>query len=219
MTHRVFGEDAPLALPVALTSGAFATALGVALLVARPAASAARDADEPATPAPVPAPAPAPSVEWSPVTPPAGSLQVSAGPPAAAAAEQTAPRSCALPFEFGAGLATPSSAVAAEVRALAAFLREHPEATVVVDGHADSLGSEELNLRLSKRRADALAWVLESSGVARTRVTARGFGSFSPAEGTREDAASNRRAVVHVRGGCPSVLVPSTANVQKESTP
>lgn len=107
-----------------------------------------------------------------------------------------------LHIAFHAGQVAPSAAIAARLRELAAELKAHPEITLVIDGHADSLGSDELNLRLSKRRADTLAWLLSQGGVERQRITARGFGAFSPVEGTTEQADINRRAIIHQRGGC-----------------
>lgn len=119
------------------------------------------------------------------------------------AVAQAAPGCAPVRVAFGTGQAMPSPEVVARLRELGARLAAQPGATLVIDGHADSLGSDELNLRLSKRRAEALAWVLQGAGVDPTRITSRGFGAFSPMEGSAEDADANRRADIHVRGACP----------------
>lgn len=82
---------------------------------------------------------------------------------------------------------------------LAAWLFTYERATVLVHGHADAHGKDEANLQLSRVRATAVAGRLAAHGVARSRMTVRGFGSFQPVEGSAEEAASNRRVVVYVR--------------------
>ena len=112
-----------------------------------------------------------------------------------------------LLVDFPSGSATPSQLAADQLRKRAAFVLAEPNVRIVIDGHSDSLGSDDLNLRLSKRRAEALAWVLENAGVPRARITSRGFGAFLPIEGAVEAADINRRGVIHFRGGCPNDLV------------
>ena len=91
---------------------------------------------------------------------------------------------------------------------LGAWLAGHVSSTVLVDGHADALGAEDNNLRISRRRALAVAAILEGAGLSHERVTARGFGAFQPIEGAPAEAASNRRVVVYVKnaGDCPPAL-------------
>jgi outer membrane protein OmpA-like peptidoglycan-associated protein len=97
----------------------------------------------------------------------------------------------------------PHSADAA-VASLAVWLAAHPAATVVIDGHADARGSEDGNLHLSRQRALLLSAALERVGIARARITTRGFGSFWPVDEAPADASWNRRAVIHTRGpACP----------------
>lgn len=51
---------------------------------------------------------------------------------------------------------------------------------VSIEGHTDSIGSDEYNLRLSQRRAETVASALESNGVSGSRVQTRGFGKKYP---------------------------------------
>jgi outer membrane protein OmpA-like peptidoglycan-associated protein len=51
---------------------------------------------------------------------------------------------------------------------------------VSVEGHTDSIGGEEYNLRLSEHRAEAVTSALESDGVSSSRVRTRGFGKKYP---------------------------------------
>ena len=44
------------------------------------------------------------------------------------------------------------------------ILKAHPDVNIYVDGYCDAIGSEEYNLKLSQRRADAVAKYLEDHG-------------------------------------------------------
>lgn len=64
---------------------------------------------------------------------------------------------------------------------LARFLLEHPEYVhVEIEGHADERGEDELNLDLSRRRAQAIRNFLVKRGLAESRLSYDGFGSSRP---------------------------------------
>jgi len=73
-----------------------------------------------------------------------------------------------------------------------------PQASVWVCGFTDATGSDELNERLSLKRAEAVATYLASKGVAASRLKTRGFGKeFEVASNdTPEGKARNRRTEV-----------------------
>lgn len=63
---------------------------------------------------------------------------------------------------------------------------------VSVEGHTDSIGSEEYNLRLSRQRADSVASALESDGTQASRLQTRGFGKKYPiAPNKNSDGSDN----------------------------
>ncbi len=62
----------------------------------------------------------------------------------------------------------------------AGVLLEYPKTAVVVQGHTDSTGTEEHNLRLSERRARAARDFLAGRGVAAARMSALGYGEGYP---------------------------------------
>ncbi|EBA14867.1 OmpA domain protein [Roseobacter sp. SK209-2-6] len=64
---------------------------------------------------------------------------------------------------------------------LAQFLKDHPEARVLIVGHTDSVGSLASNRSLSERRAEAVRGALiENSGIDNARVQATGVGYAAP---------------------------------------
>lgn len=63
---------------------------------------------------------------------------------------------------------------------------------VSVEGHADSVGREEDNQRLSERRANSVANELEINGVGRSRVSVKGYGERYPvAPNSNPDGSDN----------------------------
>ncbi len=75
------------------------------------------------------------------------------------------------------------------------ILKAHPDVNIYVDGYCDAIGGEEYNLKLSQRRADAVAKYLEDHGIAASRLIPRGFGktNFVASNDTDEGRAQNRR--------------------------
>lgn len=81
---------------------------------------------------------------------------------------------------------------------LAAFLDEYADRTVLIEGHTDSVGSEESNHFLSQRRADSVKSYLVSRGVQANRLTTVGLGQGSPvaSNDTATGRQQNRRVEV-----------------------
>lgn len=74
---------------------------------------------------------------------------------------------------------------------------EFPEVPILVEGHTDSDGSEEANLELSRRRAEAVVAYLVDNGTDLERFEVRGLGESQPIADneTPEGKAQNRRIV------------------------
>ncbi|MCP4382438.1 MAG: DUF1214 domain-containing protein [Hyphomicrobiales bacterium] len=80
--------------------------------------------------------------------------------------------------------------------AIAAVMEEFPELKLAVVGHTDSTGSYEVNLDLSKERADAVvAELIGSYGIDSSRLFAAGASFLAPvaSNDTEEGRALNRR--------------------------
>lgn len=84
----------------------------------------------------------------------------------------------------------------ADVARLADYLKRYPTARVEVEGHASRIGPADYNMRLSERRAKAVADLLvHTHGIEASRVTTKGYGFTKPRmEGTsREAHRANQR--------------------------
>ncbi len=96
---------------------------------------------------------------------------------------------------FDSGRAELKSGAMRTIDQLATFLKDNPERTVSVEGYTDSVGSDNFNLGLSQRRADAVSTALTSRGLELARIAARGYGESSPvaSNDTAEGRQRNRR--------------------------
>ncbi len=78
----------------------------------------------------------------------------------------------------------------------------YPDLKLEIEGHTDSIGSEEYNQALSEKRAATVRDYLVSSGVSITNVVARGMGKSDPVadNGTAAGRKMNRRVEMIVSG-------------------
>lgn len=85
---------------------------------------------------------------------------------------------------------------------LGTLVKKYPTAKFSIEGYADSIGSPEYNLELSRRRAEAVKlWLVANMGVDPARISARGFGStkfIDSPNGSQEAQANNRRVEIAV---------------------
>ncbi|HET8796189.1 MAG TPA: OmpA family protein, partial [Thermoanaerobaculia bacterium] len=87
------------------------------------------------------------------------------------------------------------------LRDLADNFERYPDNIIIVEGHTDSVGSEDYNQRLSEQRAANVADYLIENGVRPASVTVYGFGELRPKESneTAEGRQLNRRVEIHIR--------------------
>jgi len=85
---------------------------------------------------------------------------------------------------------------------ISGILLAHPGLTLQIEGHTDSVGSDEYNQQLSERRADSVRDFLAEQGVPVSSITARGFGKTQPvaSNDTPEGRQRNRRVELVVNG-------------------
>jgi outer membrane protein OmpA-like peptidoglycan-associated protein len=73
---------------------------------------------------------------------------------------------------------------------------------LAVEGHTDSIGTDEYNRHLSEQRADAVRDYLVAQGISSDAITASGFGKSEPvaSNDTPEGRQQNRRVELVVSG-------------------
>jgi outer membrane protein OmpA-like peptidoglycan-associated protein len=81
---------------------------------------------------------------------------------------------------FDTGKATLKPGAYATIDRLANALRQSPDRKVLIEGHTDSVGSEEMNQSLSERRANSVQAALMERGVQSSQITALGKGESTP---------------------------------------
>ena len=88
-----------------------------------------------------------------------------------------------------------SSQYIPRIKEVVNFMNENSKYTVAVDGHTDSRGSEKYNMKLSLKRANAVANELIRLGVDKSKIVVRGFGETKPiaTNKTEDGRAQNRR--------------------------
>jgi peptidoglycan-associated lipoprotein len=81
----------------------------------------------------------------------------------------------------------------------AATMRATPDAIVTLEGHCDERGSEEYNLALGERRAEAVRVYLVDLGIPSSRLRVVSFGEAKPAVMGHDESAWkwNRRVEAH----------------------
>lgn len=98
-----------------------------------------------------------------------------------------------------------SSDATATLSHQAGWLQKFPQVAVLVAGNCDSRGTEEYNLALGQRRADAARDFLVAQGVDGSRIQTISYGKDRPvAQGDDEASAQqNRNAITSVQGHNP----------------
>jgi outer membrane protein OmpA-like peptidoglycan-associated protein len=101
---------------------------------------------------------------------------------------------------FEAGLAILSKEAYENISAIALKIKDTNYRLITVEGHADSTGREEKNLRLSEERARAVYLELASKGIPRDKLKMVYFGSSMPIDtnATIEGREANRRVKIFV---------------------
>ncbi|MDF3010800.1 MAG: outer membrane protein [Burkholderiales bacterium] len=181
----------------------------VALVVAGCATEPEKPAPKPApaAPAPVapPAPAPAPAPAAAPAPAPVAKPEAPKPPPAPKPINLTSTEL----FEFDKATLTPDARSKLDSEVIAKLKDLRDIKYIIVNGHADRLGSPQYNQALSEKRAEAVRAYLVSRGVDASAIETLGFGKTLPVKSCPDQKdrkslieclAPNRRVVVEVQG-------------------
>lgn len=92
---------------------------------------------------------------------------------------------------FDTGQATLKPGAYDTISRLADVLKEDSNRKVIIEGHTDSVGAEDMNMALSSRRAQAVQTALMQRGVSATQIRAEGRGESAPV--ANNDTAAGRQ--------------------------
>ena len=83
----------------------------------------------------------------------------------------------------------------ARLDAIKEILKNYPNAKFSIEGHTDSVGAEEFNMTLSKKRSESVREYLIGKGISDARIISTGFGETKPVatNTTSLGKAKNRR--------------------------
>lgn len=85
---------------------------------------------------------------------------------------------------------------------LSGIIQAHPGLNLAIEGHTDTTGTEDFNMKLSQQRADTVRTFLVTQGLSADTITAKGFGQGSPVADNATSAGRklNRRVEIIVSG-------------------
>ena len=103
---------------------------------------------------------------------------------------------------FQTGKAVLLPAAREKLSKIAGLILAHPGLKLESEGYTDSTGSDEVNLRLSEKRAQAARDFLVAQGVSPSAIVHRGMGKASPIDSNDSAAGrqNNRRVELVVSG-------------------
>lgn len=107
--------------------------------------------------------------------------------------------SMTLNVEFDTAKAVVKKKYNDEIKKVADFMKDHPDATAVIEGHTDNVdiyNDPQRNIKLSQARADSIRqYLIDKFGVDASRISAIGHGPNKPIAGndTSEGRKKNRR--------------------------
>lgn len=110
-----------------------------------------------------------------------------------------------LLFEYDAYRLQPGAI--SSMQKLGQLLLRNPRSRFLIEGHSDSFGPNDYNLRLSELRAQTVKeWLISSMGIPAQSIETRGFGKsrlVAPAAGSIQEQQINRRVEIVIRPPTP----------------
>ena len=103
---------------------------------------------------------------------------------------------------FDTGQATLKPGAREKLAKVSGIVLAHPGLSLEVEGHTDSVGTDDFNQSLSERRAESVKTYLTQQGIPSASIRARGFGEVQPVASNDHAAGrqQNRRVELIVSG-------------------
>ena len=109
--------------------------------------------------------------------------------------------SITLHIEFDFNKAEIKSQYYYDIAKIANILKAYPEKNLELEGHTDSIGTDDYNLKLSEQRAESIKkYLVEKFGIEVSRISTVGYGESMPIDtnDTVEGRQNNRRVVANI---------------------
>ena len=113
--------------------------------------------------------------------------------PVPAPASGVARANLMLAFDYNSAQMTPAAEARAKTFAEALMMDALKDKRFLIAGHTDARGKRDINIDLSRKRAQSVADFLIAQGVDRSRVVVKGVGPDEPLPGQSPKAEANRR--------------------------
>lgn len=122
---------------------------------------------------------------------------------------------------FDTGSSTLKTGAREKLAKISGIVLAHPGLTLQIEGHTDSVGTDDFNQQLSERRADSVRDYLAEEGVPASTISARGFGKTQPVatNDTPEGRQRNRRVELVVNGASIGASANAAASTSAPSQP
>ena len=103
-------------------------------------------------------------------------------------------------LNFDAGRSTISASSHTELDEVVTMLKRNPRMVIQLEGHTDTRGNANANLKLSEDRVKAVKTYLVSKGASKSRIKTKAFGGSAPIslEDSEEAHALNRRVELRI---------------------
>jgi len=101
-----------------------------------------------------------------------------------------------LNIQFDTNKAMGKDQYIAELAELADVMKTYGDLDVMIEGHTDSVDTDDFNMKLSQKRADSVKnYLVTKFGIAASRLDAKGYGETRPIadNNTKEGRQANRR--------------------------
>jgi outer membrane protein OmpA-like peptidoglycan-associated protein len=99
-------------------------------------------------------------------------------------------------IQFAVNSSKLSEASKTNLNNLAKVLQKYEDTNILIEGHTDSTGKHDYNVKLSERRAESVSTYLKTLGVTGVRLTTVGYGPDQPvADNTTVDGRQQNRRV------------------------
>ena len=97
---------------------------------------------------------------------------------------------------FSSGNASVDSSFFPVLKDVALVINKYEKTTLMVEGHTDNTGADDMNQRLSEARANSVKNYLVQNGVDNRRVSTLGMGEYTPiADNTTQAGRQKNRRV------------------------